>query len=121
MVLNDNRKIIAVADAAALAKAAAERLMARIARQRRRVAICLTGGSSPKQLYELLGDEPYRDRIPWDRVHWFIGDERFVPAGDPRNNMRMARRLPRSLRAAGQYPSRSRPNAANPDEAAQSL
>ena len=55
MVLNDNRKIIAVADAAALAKAAAERLIARIAANSDRVAICLTGGSSPKQLYELLG------------------------------------------------------------------
>ena len=44
-----------------------------------RIAICLTGGSSPKQLYQLLATEPTADRIPWDRVHWFIGDERFVP------------------------------------------
>ena len=56
-----------------------------------RIAICLTGGSSPKQLYQLLATEAYRSRIPWDRVHWFIGDERFVPAGDPLNNMAMAR------------------------------
>jgi 6-phosphogluconolactonase len=91
MVLQDNRKIIAVADPATLAKTAAERLIARIAANGKRVAICLTGGSSPKQLYEMLADEPYRSRIPWDRVHWFIGDERFVPAGDSLNNMRMAR------------------------------
>ena len=43
-----------------------------------RLAICLTGGSSPKQLYALLARDAYRGRIPWDRVHWFIGDERFV-------------------------------------------
>src|ERR1700710_3029326 len=91
MVLNDNRKVIAVADPVALAQAVAERLLARIANNSDRVAICLTGGSSPKQLYELLGNEPYRSQIPWDRVHWFIGDERFVPATDTRNNMRMAR------------------------------
>ena len=91
MVLNDNRRIIAVADPAALAKAAAERLLARIANNSDRVAICLTGGSSPKRLYELLGNEPYHSQIPWDRVHWFIGDERFVAADDPRNNMAMAR------------------------------
>jgi 6-phosphogluconolactonase len=93
MLLNDNRRIIAVADAATLAKTAAERLIARIAANNGdRVAICLTGGSSPKQLYELLGNEPYRSQIPWQRVHWFIGDERFVPANDPLNNMAMARR-----------------------------
>src|ERR1700745_505461 len=93
MVLNDNRKIIAVADPVALAKAAAERLLARIAANGDRVAICLTGGSSPKQLYQLLATDAYRRQIPWDRVHWFIGDERFVPADDPLNNMAMARRI----------------------------
>jgi 6-phosphogluconolactonase len=82
---------IVVADPAALAEAAAERVLARIAANRARVAVCLTGGSSPKQLYELLAREAYRGRIPWERVHWFIGDERFVPANDPLNNMAMAR------------------------------
>jgi 6-phosphogluconolactonase len=55
--------------------------------------VCLTGGSSPRQLYRLLATEAYRSRIPWDRVHWFIGDERFVPADDPLNNMGTARRM----------------------------
>jgi 6-phosphogluconolactonase len=85
------RQIITVADPAALADAAAERVLARMAANSGRIAICLTGGSSPKALYQLLATEPYRARIPWDRVHWFIGDERFVPVGDPRNNMAMAR------------------------------
>ena len=83
--------MIEVSDAVALAKAAAERVMARIAANGDRVAICLTGGSSPKQLYQLLATDAFRSRIPWDRVHWFIGDERFVPVGDPLNNMGMAR------------------------------
>jgi len=93
MAGNDNRQVIVVRDAAALAKSAADRLLARIAANDGRAAICLTGGSSPKQLYQLLATEPYRNRIPWEHVHWFIGDERFVPADDPRNNMAVARRL----------------------------
>ena len=85
-------QVIAVAGPAALASAAADRLLAKIAANRGRAAICLTGGSSPKQLYQLLATDAYRSRIPWDRVHWFIGDERFVGAADPLHNMGMARR-----------------------------
>jgi 6-phosphogluconolactonase len=84
------RKIIRVADPAALATTAADRVLARIAANSGRIAICLTGGSSPKRLYQLLATEPYHGKIPWDRVHWFIGDERFVPTSDSRNNMKMA-------------------------------
>lgn len=87
----DQPKLIVAADAEALAQAAAERVMARIAANSGRIAICLTGGSSPKRLYQLLGSEAWRGRIPWHRVHWFIGDERFVPESDPLNNMALAR------------------------------
>jgi 6-phosphogluconolactonase len=87
----DHRQIIAVADPAALAKAAADRVLARITAHAARVAICLAGGSSPKQLYQLLATDTYRSRIPWDRVHWFVGDERFVRATDPLSNIAMMR------------------------------
>src|ERR1700737_3248505 len=93
MAPSDNRHVVTVADSAALAEAAADRVMARIAANSDRVAICLTGGSSPKQLYQLLATDAYRRQIPWDRVHWFICDERFVPADDPLSNMGMARRI----------------------------
>jgi len=91
MAGQDHRQLITVADPVALAATAAEHLLARTAANSGRIAICLTGGSSPKQLYQLLATEPYRSRIPWPRVHWFIGDERCVPASDPLNNMAMAR------------------------------
>jgi 6-phosphogluconolactonase len=93
MAPSDNPKIITVLDAKALATAAADRILARIAANGTRVAICLTGGSSPKQLYQLLATEAYRSLIPWDRVHWFIGDERFVGRKDALNNMGTARRI----------------------------
>jgi len=93
MALNDNRHVIAVSDSAELARAAAERVLARIAANGGRVAICLTGGSSPEHLYQLLAADPCKSQIPWQRVHWFIGDERFVPENDPLHNMAMARRI----------------------------
>jgi 6-phosphogluconolactonase len=93
MAPGDDREVITVSDGNALAKAAADRIIARIAANADRAAVCLTGGSSPKQLYQLLATDPYRSRIPWDRVHWFIGDERLVPPNDPLNNMSMARHL----------------------------
>jgi 6-phosphogluconolactonase len=92
MATNQNRRVITAADPAAMAKAAADRILARIIANGERVAICLAGGSSPKQLFELLATDTYRPKIPWDRVHWFIGDERFVPADNPFNNMSMARK-----------------------------
>jgi 6-phosphogluconolactonase len=92
MATNQNRRVITAADPAAMAKAAADRIVARIIANGERVAICLSGGSSPKQLFELLATDAYRPKIPWDRVHWFIGDERFVPADNPFNNMSMARK-----------------------------
>src|SRR5258707_7799005 len=118
MAANENRHVITVTDPAALAATAAEHLLARTAENSGRVAICLTGGSSPKQTYELLATDAYRSQIPWDRVHWFIGDERFVPVDDPRNNMAMARQafLDRCAPAANVHPIPT--GTSSPDEAA---
>src|ERR1700679_998765 len=114
----DHRKIIAVADPAALAKAAAERIVARVAANKGRVAICLSGGSSPKQLYQLLATEAYRTQIPWDRVHRFVGDERLVPATDQRGIIAMRRDafLGRCAPAANIHPIPT--DSADPKEAA---
>lgn len=58
----------------------------------RRFTVVLSGGETPRRTYELLAQEPYRSRIPWPQVHIFWGDERCVPADDPRNNAGVARR-----------------------------
>ena len=92
MNADKQREIIVAADTAALAVAAAQRLINRVARDGRS-AVCLTGGSSPEGLYRLLAEEPWRGKVPWDRVHWFMGDDRFVPLADPRSNMGIAKRL----------------------------
>ncbi len=49
----------------------------------------VTGGNSPKLLYELLSAAPYKERINWEKLHIFWGDERAVPYTDSRNNARM--------------------------------
>jgi 6-phosphogluconolactonase len=87
-----SRQIIVTRDAAALADAAAQRLVSRISRSADPLAICLTGGSTPKRLYELLATRHWREQIPWRRVHWFIGDDRFVSQEDSLSNSGMARR-----------------------------
>ncbi|GLS46705.1 6-phosphogluconolactonase [Methylobacterium brachythecii] len=56
-----------------------------------RIAVCLSGGSTPKRLYELLASEAYVSRLPWSRLHWFFGDDRVVPWDDPLSNVRMVR------------------------------
>ena len=56
-----------------------------------RFSVALSGGETPRRLYELLGSSPYRERIHWNEVHVFWSDERCVPEDDPRNNARMAR------------------------------
>jgi 6-phosphogluconolactonase len=54
-------------------------------------AINLSGGSTPKRLYERLAAPVIASRFPWKRTHWFWGDERFVPHDHPDSNYRMAR------------------------------
>jgi 6-phosphogluconolactonase len=77
-------------DAAALARAGADYLCDLAAGNAGRTIVALSGGNTPKPLYELLGQEPIKGRLPWDRVHWVLGDERFVPPSDPASNFGMA-------------------------------
>ena len=53
--------------------------------------VSLSGGSTPKALYALLASDAFIGRFPWRRVHWYWGDERFVPYDHPDSNYRMTR------------------------------
>lgn len=55
-----------------------------------RFTIALSGGSTPKKLYSLLGSEPYRSQIDWALVEIFWSDERCVPPDSEDSNYRMA-------------------------------
>ena len=56
-------------------------------------SLVLSGGNTPRRLYEILAEGPYRDQMPWSTTHVFWGDERCVPADDDRNNALMARQI----------------------------
>lgn len=79
-------------DREALSHAAVEYLLdaieATLASQER-FSFVLTGGSSPLRMYELLATD-FRDRIPWDRVDLFWGDDRYVAPDDPSSNQGVA-------------------------------
>ena len=77
----------------ALSRAAAESLVelaAAAVAQTGCFSVALSGGQTPRRLYQLLASD-YRGRIVWPRVEVFWGDERYVPHDDPRSDYRMAR------------------------------
>ena len=74
----------------ALARRAAEWFVETAASATSRVRISLSGGSTPKEMYALLASDEFRGRLPWERMEFFWGDERFVPYDDAASNYRMA-------------------------------
>jgi 6-phosphogluconolactonase len=60
--------------------------------KRGRFAIALSGGHTPEKMFSLWSETAqYRDKTPWDRIHIFWSDERYVPEDDPLSNYHMAR------------------------------
>ena len=85
--------ILIFPDLAELARQAAARfagLAADAVAARSCFTVALSGGATPTGLYHLLAQAPYRDRLPWSRIHLFWGDERCVPLDHPESNYRQA-------------------------------
>ena len=77
-----------------LAREAAGRVVdsaSRAIQMRGRFSMALSGGSTPRRLYQLLTQSPYRQAIDWSRVHLFFADERFVPHSDAESTVRLVR------------------------------
>lgn len=79
-------------DLESLSRATADALAARLreAAARGRCAFVLTGGRTPRRMYELLG-ERHREDVPWGQVDLFWGDERYVPHDHPQSNYLLAK------------------------------
>jgi 6-phosphogluconolactonase len=80
-------------DSPAVAQAAAEMIVAEArhaASAGRNFSLVLSGGSTPKLLYQLLAAEPYLGQIDWSRMELFFGDERVVPVNHADSNFKMA-------------------------------
>ena len=85
-----NQNVAVLADKSALVERAKEIVveqMQKTVEAKGRFTLVLAGGSTPKPLYELLAKES----LPWSKIHFFWGDERYVPATDPNSNELMAR------------------------------
>jgi 6-phosphogluconolactonase len=70
------------ADAEAVSQAAARafvRCAIEAITDRGRFTVALSGGSTPKRLYQILAEPPYRDTVTWSKIQFFWGDERAVP------------------------------------------
>lgn len=83
-------------DPSAVARAAAELvvdLCAEAVDATGRFLIALSGGNTPRGLYERLAGPGYAERIPWESVHVFWGDERCVPPFDPQSDYGMAKEV----------------------------
>lgn len=85
-------EIVVVRDAESLADTAARRfaeLAASAVSATGQFVVALSGGNTPRALYERLA-ESYVDQVDWSRVQVFFSDERFVPPDSPESNFRMA-------------------------------
>ena len=78
-------------DPVALARHVAEWMTTAALATKDTFRVSLSGGSTPKTLYQLLASDEFRNRFPWPRVSWYFGDERFVPYDDSESNYRMVR------------------------------
>jgi 6-phosphogluconolactonase len=88
------REVVVLPDASAITHRAAEEFLKSVdeaVAKSGRFAVALAGGSTPKSLYAMLGDNPaFRSKIPWEKLHFFFGDERHVPPDSPDSNFHMA-------------------------------
>ncbi len=90
MALVASYQLIEVADRPELAARAAEQIAQTIEgalAHRDRAQIALSGGTTPEAAYRNLAVY----NLPWQRIDFFLGDERWVPANDPLSNARMVR------------------------------
>lgn len=65
-------------------------IIERAVKERKKCMIALSGGNTPRKLYERLASEEFVSRIPWESTYWFFGDERHVPPDHDDSNYKMA-------------------------------
>ncbi len=107
-----------LADPEALAQRVAAWLTERALAHQGTFSIALSGGSTPKRLYEILAGAAFRDRFPWSRTELFFGDERFVAPDDESSNYKLVNRALLSQVEVPPERVHRMPTEGDPDEAA---
>jgi 6-phosphogluconolactonase len=90
MTASDTSSVVVLPDPEAVAVAGAEEIATTLAASvaaRGRAYLGATGGSTPAGPYRHLAMPPLRDRVPWDDVEIWFGDDRFVPRDHPLSNV----------------------------------
>ena len=63
-----------------------------VIKEKNECTVVLSGGNSPRKLYELLATWNFSKQIDWDKIYFFFGDERYVPFNSPENNGNMVKK-----------------------------
>lgn len=92
MTIINGNKVVVISTAEELARTAAMRFVSAAqdaVRTRDRFTTALSGGETPRRVYEILGTQ-FAMVLDWSRIHIFFGDERCVPPDNPASNYLMA-------------------------------
>lgn len=87
-------EVLIARDGDSFTKKAAEIFLescAQAVKERKRFAVAMAGGSTPKKLYSLLAEPYYQQRVSWDKTHVFWGDERCVAPDHEDSNFKMTK------------------------------
>jgi len=94
MTTGSRSKLIVAKDAAELARTAAEWIAKTVAETVRKSGVCsvaLSGGSTPRPVYEELGNSDLAGKFPWQEVEFYFADERAVPLDHPESTYRLVK------------------------------
>ena len=86
-------EVVRLGDLEALSQEAARRWLAiaqKAVAERGKFSIAISGGNTPRRLFQIMASSPYKDQAPWAQTHVFWADERRVPPNDPQSNYLMA-------------------------------
>lgn len=87
-------EVIKLSDLEALSQDAARRWLSiaqKAVTERGKFSVALSGGNTPRRLYQIMASSPYKEQAPWAQTYIFWGDERRVPPSDDQSDYKMAR------------------------------
>jgi 6-phosphogluconolactonase len=94
MLFSHDPNVIVYRDVRSMSQAAAEmfgQIADRAMEERKQVLVALSGGSTPKRLFQILSRSPCAQSLPWENLHFFWCDERLVPPDHPQSNFGQAK------------------------------
>lgn len=94
MFSHNDPSVVVYKNVSSMSQAAAEMLSQitdQAIEQRNQLLVALSGGSTPRRLFQILSGSTYAQSLPWGEMHFFWCDERLVPSDHPESNFGQAR------------------------------